>query len=123
MREEQMGGAGDQLVWRDLLDPQHRTAAREILADRRAGAAVGVVRVDPHRRRLDAHLDAVVLDERRDVLGRERDAPLPAVLVLAPDTDHGELSEAESVSRGLTATGPGFRLACGRRRPRILRPG
>ena len=63
-------------------------APGEVLRDLRADRAVGGVGIAAKGRGLHPHVDVVLAAEDGDVVGRERDAALPAVLVLSTDSDH-----------------------------------
>lgn len=87
MREEHECGIGNELIHRDLLNPNDQVALLQVLGNHRAHLLVLVVRKYALFRRLYNNLDIrVVAEEFLHMLRGQRSPALPHALVLAPDT-------------------------------------
>ncbi len=88
VRKTQVSAPANQGFRRDLLDAQDRFAAGQVVRDIGAGLTEGIVGERPAGVRLHGERDPVAIDQRADMVRRQRYATLPLILVLATNSDH-----------------------------------
>jgi hypothetical protein len=86
--EEEVGGARQQALGRDLLDAHDEVGIRKVVRHHRACADVLLVVVDAPRRGLDDDLQSRHLDQLARELGCHHRPSLPGALGFSADADH-----------------------------------